>query len=508
MSKLAWERAAGSAARLATVSVIAAVTASTAFAAEPATPAQAYGAKVAASYAQPMAAPAWGQPAFGQMPRAAFGAPAFAPAPYGAPAFGRAPMVQPATAATRAPLPANGMKMPAGAPHAAHGQLQAPQFGQRLPIFANTHANGITYGAPSYTPPEGFDPKMASSSPFPSDWHRNAWGQQQLQGRAPMPNLAGAPVYGQGWGQQPVAPASVSRFAPAEPTYAPAEPLRPSYSAAPAPAAPATYESVDVTPAAAAPAAAPAYKYEMAPASSSPTYVGASTEIGGAYQAAPVATAANPYEVVIGQSGAVQSVDGNATYTATAAYQEAPVYQAAPAYAPAPAYQAAPAYEAAPAYQPAPAYEAAPAYESSAVAPTYETQTGGYEMTTEVPAYTAATTYGTEGYAAAPAYQAAPAYEAAPAYQAALPAQQYGSSSFSSGNQHFVQVGAFRNIARAERLVRKLQASGEQPIITQAEVRGKLFHRVRVPAMDKRDAKMVQSRIRGLGYYEARMVRG
>ena len=94
--------------------------------------------------------------------------------------------------------------------------------------------------------------------------------------------------------------------------------------------------------------------------------------------------------------------------------------------------------------------------------------------------------------------QAAPAYDAAAGY--------YGSGAPAS--THFVQVAAFLDQNRAERLVRKLQAAGESPIVTQGNVRGKLWHRVRIPALDKADARMVQGRVRGLGYYEARMVRG
>lgn len=503
MSKMVWERVAGSAARLATISLIAAFAATTSAAAESKAPVQGKGAKVPASYGQTWAQPMWGQPAYGQpfQGSAQFRAPAF-----GQPAYGAAidaprmpgaqmprTMIAPASTSTFAP--AVTATLPAGAPklphHAQQHRMPAPAFGQRLPIFANTQANGITYGPPSYTPPKDFDPKTASSSPFPSDWHRPAWGRAPMQAPgakpAPMPSLAGAPVYGGAWGQR-MAPATASQFAPAEPTYAPAEPLRPNYAAAPAtyaPAAPATYapaapapaqyESVDVTPAPAAPAttAAPApattqtYSYEMAPATSAPAYVGQSTEIGTTYATAPATETApaNPYEVVIGQTGEIKS------------------------------------YEAAPAYQEAPAYQPAPAYDSTA--------TSGYEMTTTVeaaPAYPAATSYATQGYETV---TAAPAYEAAtPTYQAAIASTDFGSSSFSNGSNHFVQVGAFRNPARAERLVRKLQGAGEQPIVTQAIVRGKQYHRVRVPAMDKRDAKAVQTRIRGLGYYEARMVRG
>ncbi len=554
MSKMAWERAAGSAARLATVSVIAAFAATTSVAANSAAPVKAptnaQGAKVPASYGQTTPRTTWGQPQFGapqfgapafgqpqhfgapQFGAPQFGAPQFAPQ-FGAPQFGQSPLgrpqIAPATTSTF-----DGTAAPAGtAPQfparTVYGQppmQQQPQFGQRLPIFANTQANGITYGPPSYTKPKDFDPKMASSSPFPASWGQAGWGQQQLpqqpqfQGRIPAPSLAGAPVYGGQWGQR-VAPASASQFAPAEPTYAPAEPLRPNYATAPAPAqqfapaqpayapaqqsyapaAPATYESVDVTPAAPAmieaapaPASTQTYTYPMATSTSTPAYVGQSTQIGETY--AP-ATSASPLEVVIGQSGQI-----------TNGFEAAPTtYEQAPAYQPAPAYQQAPAYDtsAAPAYQ-----TEAPVYESQASA--YEAQAGGYEMTTtEAPVYQAATSYSTPGYegvTAAPAYEQAPAYETATSAPAYGLSGSYGSSSFSSGNGHFVQVGAFRNVARAERLVRKLQGAGEQPIVTQATVRGKLYHRVRVPAMDKRDAANVQSRIRGLGYYEARMVRG
>ncbi len=648
MSKLAWERAAGSAAKLATISVIAALAATTSLAANSAAPVKGQNAKVPASYGQPqfgaptygqpqfnapaygqaqVGAPVYGQPLYGQ-PR--FGAPVYGQPNFGAPVYGQPPLgrqqIAPATTSTFKPssvtsagvapkLPLNAARpaFPAGQ---QFGQRPvAPQFGQRIPIFANTQANGITYGPPSYTPPKDFDPKTASSSPFPSDWHRNAWGQQQIQGqrarfqgqgRAPLPNLAGAPVYGNAWGQNPIAPASVSRFAPAEPSYAPAEPLRPNYTAAApvyapakhAPAAPAKYESVDLTPPKKAatkvepavtkvePASTPTYSYDIAPSTAAPSYVGQSTQISSIYapSATPAAPTTNPYEVVIGQSGEVKSYDSTSTaYQPAQAYEPAPVYQTttqAPAYQPAPApayqpatptpayqaatpapayqastpapayqavtqapayqaatpapayesaastYQAAPAYEKAPStYQAAPAYEsaaskyqAAPAYETAAPAyetavPAYQSQTSVYEAPQETaPAYQAASSYSAQGYetvTAAPAYEPAPAYEtAAPAYTDAAAQLGYNPSSFSSGSDHFVQVGAFRNLQRAERLVRKLQGAGEQPIITQANVRGKLYHRVRVPAADRRDASNVQSRIRGLGYYEARTVRG
>ena len=678
MSKMAWERAAGTAAKLATVSVIAALAATTAVAAESANHLKKPGAKVPASYGQPVAQPAWGQPQFrapsyGQPQFGApvygepqFGAPVYGQPQFGAPAYGQpqfgAPQFPRQAIAPASAVTPNGPKLPAGnaptsakAPlgqhKAAAGQAPAhPQFGQRIPIFANTQANGITYGPPSYTPPKDFDPKLASSSPFPSEWTRRAWAQQQ---RPPAPNFAGAPVYGNGWGRR-IQPASASQYAPAEPTYAPAEPLRPNYKAATAPAAPAKYESITVAPADApekktakvvpSPASTSTYSYQGVTTSALPSYVGQSTDFSSTTYKSNAATSAtaNPYEVVIGQSGhattTASAYQPTSTYQAAPAYQTAttpnfktasipayqpataPAYQAAPSYqtttAPAhqtvapvhqtaaiPTFQAAPSYEAAPIHQSATTYEAAPAYQAATpttyeaapvqqsvtttfesapayqsatpttyeaapsyqsatptttyqaapayqsatpttyeaapsssyqsatpttyeaapayqsatpttyeAAPAYETSSNAssYEMTTEAaPIYSAGTSYSAQGYETV-ASTTAPAYEAAPAYQSTDYSSAYGtsSSSFSSGNNHFVQVGAFRNPARAERLVRKLQGAGEQAIITQATVRGKLFHRVRVPAIDKRDASAVRSRIRGLGYYEARTVRG
>jgi len=667
MSKLAWERAAGSAAKLATVSVIAALAATTAVAAESASHFKKPGAKVPANYGQQFAPPAWGQPQFGapaygqpQFGARGFGQPQFggqpqfagqpqfgAPPAFGAPQFPR-PAIAPASAVTP-----NGPKLPAGkapaqAPrsHAAARQVPAPQFGQRIPIFANTQANGITYGPPSYTPPKDFDPKTASSSPFPSEWTRGVWGQHQ---RPPAPNFAGAPVYGNAWGQQRIQPASAARYAPAEPTYAPAEPLRPNYKAA----APKQYQTIEVAPAdepakksvkatVPSPASTSTYSYQSVGTSTLPSYVGQSTDFSssGYKSNAATSTSANPYEVVIGQSGTAKPTTTSAyqpssTYQAAPSYQSAttpnyktataPAYQSAttsayqaattPAYQPAttpayqptsvPTYQAAPSYEAAapiqqstttyqaapvqhstttyqaapvqhsattyqaepvqqatttyqaaPSYQSAtPTYEAAPAYQSQTTtfeaaapayqaqpttidvtssyqsgstyeaAPAYQTQSttyeaapayettnaaSSYEMTTEAaPIYSTGTSYSSQGYETV-ASTSAPAYEAAPAYQSTDYGSAYGtsSSSFSSGSNHYVQVGAFRNPSRAERLVRKLQGAGEQAIITQATVRGKLYHRVRVPAVDKRDASIVRTRIRGLGYYEARTVRG
>jgi len=374
-----------------------------------------------------------------------------------------------------------------------------------------------------------------------------------------MPNFAGAPVYGNGWGQQ-IMPASASQYAPAEPSYAPAEPLRPNYRAATTPAAP----EKTLGKATPAPASTSTYSYQMAPAATLPAYVGQTTDLSNtSYQSnAATSATADPYAVVTGQSGAYQAAPSYAApatpdyKTATApAYQPAatPSYQTAPATtyqsATAPAYQTAPSYEAAPVQQSATSYQAAPAYQ--AATPTYETAPAAYQPQTTyeaAPAYQSQTSYEAAPattYEAAPSYQSATSYEAAPAYETQSTASSYEmtteaapiyqeapsygtqgyetvaapaystndfgtstSSSFSSGNGHFVQVGAFRNPARAERLVRKLQGAGEQPIITQATVRGKLFHRVRVPAMDKRDASTVRTRIRGLGYYEARTVRG
>ena len=453
MSNSAWERAAGKAAKLATVSFVAALAATTTAKAE----GQIMQGAAPAGYGQPMMGqPQMGQPMFGQpaFAQQSFGQPAFAPqgmAPQmmqshmQLPQFQAAPQAQipgQIPAQGIAPASASTFSAPQGqmTPPAGWAQAQ-PQFGQRTPIFANTSAMGVTYGPPSYTPPEGFDPKMASFSPLPSHMMQGGWGQQAPWGQAQIPNPAGAPIYG-GYGQ-PMQAASASMYAPAEPSYAPAEPLRPNYSAAQPVAAQPTYESIDVTQSAAAPLPASSYSYQMAPATGS-TYVGQSQEIAPSYT-----TSADPYSVVTQGSSAYEM---GGTATSVPAYNTTATTMGTPTYEPAPA-----AYQAAPAYEPAPSYAPAPSYESSSIT--------------------------------------------APSY--------YGqSSSFSSGSNHFVQVGAFRNIARAERLVRKLQSAGEQPIITQATVRGKLYHRVRIPAADKRDAAYVRDRVRGLGYYEARTVRG
>lgn len=459
MSKMTWKRVAGKAAKMATVSAIAALAVTTSAKAEGQI-INGYGA-APTTFGQP----AYAQPSFGQpmMGQPVYGAPGMMMQPQ----FRTAPLASDGIAPNaRAILPASAQtlapSLPAGYPQQPQFAAQ-PQFGPQAPIFSNTQAMGITFGPPSYEKPKDFDPKMASSSPLPSHMmspQQLAWEQQRLQHdlkawekqapaggwaqATPLPSPAGAPIYG-GYAQ-PMLPASASMYAPAEPSYAPAEPLRPNYAAA-APAQPIqaaaapTYESIEA-PQTTVAATSQSYSYEMAPAST-PAYVGQSQQI----QPSAYATAPDPYEVVIGQQNATSSYEmGPSTdYTTTATTYGAP----------APAYEQAPMYQAAPAYEPAPAYAPAPSYETSSIA---------------APAYT--------------------------------------DSSFSSGNGHFVQVGAFRNIARAERLVRKLQSAGEQPIITQATVRGKLYHRVRIPAADKRDAKYVRDRVRGLGYYEARTVRG
>jgi cell division septation protein DedD len=183
--------------------------------------------------------------------------------------------------------------------------------------------------------------------------------------------------------------------------------------------------------------------------------------------------------------------------------------------APAPAPQAAPQryepvsptytqqYDAGTAYttttpEPAPA----PNYTVAAPAPAQQAPVtvGGYEYTTAPQQPAAPDYYDLNAQTAAAAAAAIAAPAPAPAYVSQQPAM--------STAGHFIQVGAFTDPARASKLVNKLGSSGQQAFIVPAQVRGKLYHRVRIAAASKRDARIVRDQVRDLGYYEARVVKG
>ena len=260
-----------------------------------------------------------------------------------------------------------------------------------------------------------------------------------------------------------------ANFAPSEPNYAPAERVgtAPAAQASTAPAAPAATPVQSATVA----TTTSDYSYEVAPANSS-TYVGTTAQI---------STGADPYQAIIEQ----QTTPPQPTYQAVQpGYTQQ--YEAAPA--PAPAYVV---QEPAPA--PAPNYTVA----APAPAPQAPVNVGGYEYQA-VPQQPAADYYDLSAQNAAAA-AAAPAVAPAPAYEV---------SSYAPQGTHFVQVGAFLDPARANNLLNKLGSSGIQAFIVPAQVRGKLYHRVRIGAGSKRDARLVLDQVRGLNYYEARIVRG
>jgi len=213
------------------------------------------------------------------------------------------------------------------------------------------------------------------------------------------------------------------------------------------------------------------YSYEMVPATGGATYVGNSAQM---------STGSDPYSVV------QQAPAPQPTYQAIAPAPQAPapqpVYEAFTPSAQAEQMSYTQQYDAAPAPAPAQQYDVAvPAPAPMQQAPV---NIGGYEFQT-VPAADFA--------------QQAPV--AAPSYAAQAPAV------VPSGT-HFVQVGAFLDPNRANKLINQLGSAGVQAFIVPAQVRGKLYHRVRIGAASKRDAEMVLDQVRGLNYYEARIVRG
>ena len=420
-----------------------------------------------------------GQPSFG------YGQPSFG---YGQPSFGAPapgyPGVQPASTYTVPQgygAPAQEIQVPQVAPGYA-GQIPqvAPGYAGQVPQFPGYAEPAIPgypapFGAPGFGPdPYGF-----------------------------------GPAFGFGYGP----------FAPSEPNYAPAEPERP---AAPEPASVATTPAEPATPPARtvtveAPqatttvsASSSDYSYEIAPATGS-TYVGTSTQI----DTGP-ATYSDPYQAIQSQQApAPQQEYQVVSPSYTQEYESLPSY-AAPAPAPAPASQA---YTAAPApapqtYAPAPqpqAYAPAPAPApqaySTAPAPAPQQGTvvvGGYE-------YTAAP---------APAPQSADYYDLSEATAAAAAAaivaapNQFDVAAFAVPQQaapvggYFVQVGAFLDRNRAVNLVNQLASGGQSAFIVPAQVRGRLYHRVRIGAGNRRDARAIRDQVRELGHYEARVVKG
>lgn len=290
----------------------------------------------------------------------------------------------------------------------------------------------------------GFAPQGTEGYGFPGQGV-NAYG---IPGPTSAPSYGYNPFGAQGGFDTFAAPSF--GFAPSEPNYAPAE----RYNGGSV--APASVVKAKPQPASAAEVNS-GYTYEVAPSSGS-QFVGTSTEI---VPATSAYTEADPYRSITQSAPAAYAPQGNATYqivepSYSQAYDEATRAVAAPApvqTVPAQNFQA---------FQPAPG--AASGYEFSApvaVAPT-------------------------------PEY-----YDLNAAASIAAPA---------SG--HFVQVGAFRDPNRANNLINKLASSGEQAFIVPAQVRGKLYHRVRIAAGDQGDARAVRNRVRNLGYYEARVVKG
>ena len=73
---------------------------------------------------------------------------------------------------------------------------------------------------------------------------------------------------------------------------------------------------------------------------------------------------------------------------------------------------------------------------------------------------------------------------------------------------YFVQVAAFKGSSRAEKLMSRLLAQGENAFIEPARVNGSLYHRVRVgPLNTDHDARNALRRVRGMGFADARVVK-
>ena len=355
-----------------------------------------------------------------------------------------------------------------------------PAYAQGYPAHGY---GGHGYGAQSYPAPYGG--AAAYGAPVPGYGPAvpaSVYGQPPQGYGYPVPGVAGIPAVDP-YGNYPNFGSSL--FAPAEPIYAPAERFGGGSSTATAPAEPATAAAervttapagdyVEIAPSSSAAATGSGYSVE-APATDSATYVGPSQQIAPAssYQTT------DPYSVILQQQPAAPQQPVYEPYK--------PVYDQYEQAAPQPVQQYQSYEQAAPAPQPVPQYQS---YEQAAPAPQPVQQYQSYEQTVIAPA----------------PVQAAPAYEFG-----AVAAPSPASPTYSSvpAGSHFVQVGAFRDPNRAERLVSMLAAAGEPAFIVPAIVRGKQFYRVRVSAGDsKRDAKYVRDRIRNLGHYEARIVKG
>ncbi len=432
---------------------------------------------------------AYQQPSFG------YGAQSQPPAPYG-PAFGYAP------------------------------QPVAPQ-GYAQPVAPQLPGYGLPPQAPGFGLPPGYGEAVAPGFPVPG-----------APGAGFGPYGGGFPDYGfsSQWGH----------FAPSEPNYAPHERAgskAPAPVEAPAPAPASAKASTKPSPATATTSSD--YSYEISPLSN-PTYVGSSTQLGSA-----PATYADPYQSIINQQSTTtgyqavtpsytQQYDSSASYAAPAPAPAQPDYSN---YVPAPEYNVTPSFNAAPA--PTQSYTSAPNYTTAAPTPSYTTAAPAPSYTTAAPAPSYTTAAPAPNYAAAPApnytvaapapqqaplntgsyeYQSTPSYEPAPAdyydlnasaAAAAVAAQPtYEVAAYAPPQPvarrggHFVQVGAFLDQARAARLVNKLGASGQQAFIVPAQVRGRLYHRVRIGGGSKRDARVIRDQVRELGFYEARVVKG
>lgn len=480
------------------------------------------------------------------------------------PAWNRKAPSRAAIAATLSALTVFGASSVATA-DVSQNPYQQPAFGygfqgqQQLP--AAPYGPGFGYGpqAASFAAPVQSAPPQGYAQPVPQGYGQPApvpgFGLPQpapgfgLPGGYPVPG-APAPGFGPyGGGFPGFGPSSQwGHFAPSEPNYAPHEragaqapapvaAVASAPAARPAPAAQASAKQ-GTKPAAPASATTSDYSYELAPATNS-TYVGSSTQ----YSAAPT-TYADPYQSIANQQS------GGSTYQITTpAYTQqydtqVSAQPAAPDYS---NYVAAPEYNVSPSYTaPAAAPAPAPNYTVAAPAPLAPTNTGGYEYQGSTSYETASPSYqqATPSYQqAAPSYQQQPAqsyqqaapapsyqqnpqsYEQAPAdyydlsasaaaAAAAVAAPAYEVAAYAPPQQaaprggHFVQVGAFLDQARAARLVNKLGASGQQAFIVPAQVRGRLYHRVRISGGSKRDARAIRNQVRELGYYEARVVKG
>ena len=396
------------------------------------------------------------QPNYGFAQQQQFAAPygyAQQQAPFGAPAGFPGYAIQPASTFNQQPA-AQGFAAP------------APQ----QPSYAAPAApQQPAYAAPQQAP-QGYG---TAPQPFPG------YG---VPGGFPVPGAVGAPIAGfNPYGDPYGASSQWSQFAPSEPTYAPAERAPAAVAAAPAPAAPATMQPIES--ATVATTVAPDYTYEVAPATGS-TYVGSSAEF---------TTGVDPYQAIPAQPAPAY----------TQQYQAAPQQPQQPQQ---PAYTQQPQqpaytqqYEVAP-QQPQQQYEATASYP----APQESVNVGGYE-------YQAAPQQPSTDYydlSAQTAAAAAAALATAAPQQQVVVAQPTYAAPVAPRGAHFVQVGAFVDPGRANNLVNQLGSKGEQAIIIPAQVRGKLYHRVRVIAASQRDARVVRDRIRNLGYYEARVVKG